>query len=37
MLISLEYVGIHESIKEAKKSWKSKSIKYIIYILKNLN
>ena len=24
---SLEYVGIYESLKEAKKEWKSKSIK----------
>ncbi len=28
---SLEYVGIYESLKEAKKSWKSQSIKNIDY------
>ena len=28
---SLEYVGIYESLKEAKKAWKSKSIKNIDY------
>ena len=28
---SLEYVGIYDSLKEAKKSWKSSSIKNIDY------
>ncbi len=32
---SLEYVGIYESINEAKKAWKSKSIKNIDFANKN--
>ena len=34
---SLEYVGIYESLKEAKKEWKSKSIKNIDYANKKFN
>ena len=34
---SLEYVGIYESLKEAKKEWKSKSIKNIDYYSCDLN
>ena len=34
---SLEYVGIYESLKEAEKHWKSKSIKNIDYANKKFN